>query len=131
MKQGAGDDLLDNSLDEGEDDDAETEHGDVLTDTTESSPDAPDVTTNEEEEEIPYLLRRNQVKDQRKTVGFGLQKETRDLEDEILREVKADLDIETLPATDLREAAYLAGLQHKERIKRILLEWGYQFRTGD
>lgn len=131
MKQGAGDDLLDNSLDEGEDDDAETEHGDVLTDTTESSPDAPDVTTNEEEEEIPYLLRRNQVKDQRKTVGFGLQKETRDLEDEILREVKADLDIETLPATDLREAAYLAGLQDKERIKRILLEWGYQFRTGD
>lgn len=131
MKQGAGDDLLDNSLDEGEDDDAETEHGDVLTDTTESSPDAPDVTTTEEEEEIPYLLRRNQVKDQRKTVGFGLQKETRDLEDEILREVKADLDIETLPATDLREAAYLAGLQDKERIKRILLEWGYQFRTGD
>lgn len=129
MKQGAGDDLLDNSLDEGEDDDAETEHGDVLTDTTESSPDAPDVTTNEEEEEIPYLLRRNQVKDQRKTVGFGLQKETRDLEDEILREVKADLDIETLPATDLREAAYLAGLQDKERLKQILLEWGYQFRT--
>ena len=129
MKQGAGDDLLDNNLDEGEDDDAETEHGDVLTDTTESSPDALDVTTNEEEEEIPYLLRRNQVKDQRKTVGFGLQKETRDLEDEILREVKADLDIETLPATDLREAAYLAGLQDKERIKRILLEWGYQFRT--
>lgn len=129
MKQGAGDDLLDNNLDEGEDDDAETEHGDVLTDTTESSPDALDVTTNEEEEEIPYLLRRNQVKDQRKTVGFGLQKETRDLEDEILREVKADLDIETLPATDLREAAYLAGLQDKERLKQILLEWGYQFRT--
>jgi hypothetical protein len=129
MKQGAGDDLLDNNLDEGEDDDAETEHGDVLTDTTESSPDALDVTTNEEEEEIPYLLRRNQVKDQRKTVGFGLQKETRDLEDDILREVKADLDIETLPATDLREAAYLAGLQDKERLKQILLEWGYQFRT--
>lgn len=129
MKQGAGDDLLDNNLDGGEDDDAETEHGDVLTDTTESSPDAPDVTTNEEEEEIPYLLRRNQVKDQRKTVGFGLQKETRDLEDDILREVKADLDIETLPATDLREAAYLAGLQDKERLKQILLEWGYQFRT--
>jgi hypothetical protein len=128
MKQGAGDDLLDNNLDEGEDDDAETEHGDVLTDTTESSPDALDVTTNEEEE-IPYLLRRNQVKDQRKTVGFGLQKETRDLEDDILREVKADLDIETLPATDLREAAYLAGLQDKERLKQILLEWGYQFRT--
>ena len=129
MKQGAGDDLLDNNLDEGEDDDAETEHGDVLTDTTESSPDALDVTTNEEEEEIPYLLRRNQVKDQRKTVGFGLQKETRDLEDDKLREVKADLDIETLPATDLREAAYLAGLQDKERLKQILLEWGYQFRT--
>jgi hypothetical protein len=43
--------------------------------------------------------------------------------------VKADLDIETLPATDLREAAYLAGLQDKERLKQILLEWGYQFRT--
>ena len=87
------------------------------------------MTTTEEEEEIPYLLRRNQVKDQRKTVGFGLQKETRDLEDDILREVKADLDIETLPATNLREAAYLAGLQDKERLKQILLEWGYQFRT--
>ncbi|WP_152024120.1 hypothetical protein [Natronomonas moolapensis] len=71
------------------------------------------------------------MKDQRKTVGFGLQKETRDLEDEILTEVKADLDIETLPATDLREVAYLAGLQDKERLKQILLEWGYQFRTGD
>jgi len=61
-------------------------------------------------------------------VGFGLQRATRDLEDEVLREMQSELDIENLPATDLREAAYLAGLQEPERIREILLEWGYEHR---
>jgi hypothetical protein len=129
MKEGAGDDLLSgvaDDVDEADEDDADADPSDMLTETAEASVDVPDVAGDDEE--IPYLLRRNQVKDQRKTIGFGLQKETRDLEDDVLREVKTELDIETLPVTDLREAAYLAGLQDQERIKQILLEWGYEHR---
>lgn len=129
MKEGAGDDLLSgvsDDVEEADEDDAEAVDSDILTETVEPLTDVPDVARNDEE--IPYLLRRNQVKDQRKTIGFGLQKETRDLENDVLREVKTELDIETLPVTDLREAAYLAGLQDQERIKQILLEWGYEHR---
>jgi hypothetical protein len=129
MKEGAGDDLLSggtDDVDEADEDDAESVDPDILSETTRSSKDVLAGATDDES--IPYLLRRNQVKDHRKTVGFGLQKKTRDLEDDVLREVKADLEIENLPATDLREAAYLAGLQNQERIKQILLEWGYEHR---
>jgi hypothetical protein len=124
MKRGAGDDLLD-SVDDGDTDDGDREYDDLLDDLDEAD-EVPDVATDDEE--IPYLLRRNRVKEGRETVGFGLQKETRDLENEVLREMKADLDVEKLPATDLREAAYLAGLQNHEQIKEILLEWGYEHR---
>jgi hypothetical protein len=129
MKEGAGDDLLSggtDDVDEADEDDAESVDPDILSETTRSLRDVLAGATDDES--IPYLLRRNQVKDHRKTVGFGLQKKTRDLEDDVLREVKADLEIENLPATDLREAAYLAGLQNQERIKQILLEWGYEHR---
>jgi hypothetical protein len=129
MKEGAGDDLLSggtDDVDEADEDDAESVDPDILSETTRSSKDV--LAGETDDESIPYLLRRNQVKDHRKTVGFGLQKKTRDLEDDVLREVKADLEIENLPATDLREAAYLAGLQNQERIKQILLEWGYEHR---
>lgn len=131
MKEGAGDDLL-SSLDEETDDepdradnDTPAPQEDTLIDESGRDMDIPTTDTNAE---IPYLLRRNRVKEDRETVGFGLQKETRELEDEVLRDVKAELDIERLPATDLREAAYLAGLQNQDRIKQILLEWGYEHR---
>jgi len=134
MKKGSGDDLL-SDIDTNEEDESgaedesesESEHGlddDVLADidepTTQEIPSADD--------DVPYLLRRNRVKEERETVGFGLQRETRDLENDVLRDLQTELGVENLPATDLREAAYLAGLQNPDRIREILLEWGYEYR---
>lgn len=131
MKEGAGDDLL-SSLEEETDDEPDGADNDTLVSQEDSEPDESgsdtDIQTTNTDAEIPYVLRRNRVKEARETVGFGLQKETRELEDAVLRDVKAELDIERLPATDLREAAYLAGLQSQDRIKQILLEWGYEHR---
>lgn len=129
MKQGAGDDLL---SDVG-DDDPEPDDGDDRVELTASAAEHEPIETDQPPQEsaadeIPYLLRRNRVKEERKTIGFGLQKETRARENDVLQEMKNELDIETLPATDLREAAYLAGLDDTDRIKEILLNWGYEHR---
>lgn len=124
MKKGSNDDLLE-SLSGG--DDGEEDNSSPLDDQPDDSGEATR-TDSDTSSDIPYLLRRNRVKEGRETVGFGLQKETRDLESEVLQDVKTDLDVEKLATTDLREAAYLAGLQNPERVKQILLEWGYEHR---
>lgn len=124
MKKGSNDDLLE-SLSGG--DDGEEDNSQPLDDQPDDAGET-SRTHTETSSDIPYLLRRNRVKEGRETVGFGLQKETRELESEVLQDVKSDLDVEKLATTDLREAAYLAGLQNPERVKKILLEWGYEHR---
>jgi len=128
MKPGAGDDLLEED-DQAPEPDATDEADDRVADVdTDSTTDDVGANASQRADDVPYLLRRTRVKQGRETVGFGLQAETRRLEDEALRDIKAELEVETLHATDLREAAYLAGLQDPEAVKQILLGWGYEHR---
>lgn len=76
-------------------------------------------------DQLPYILRRDKVKDERPEVHqLFVQEEThsaaisaeRDLEDRIS---------DDLSRTDAREAIYRAGMQHLDDAEEILRRWGY------
>ena len=91
MKSGSGDDLL-NELSQDEEetgnDNSEFELEDSSVDnSSETATDEGDtVQKPESDPDVPYLLVRNGVKDKRDVVGIGLQNETRDFEDRLLKE---------------------------------------------
>ena len=76
-------------------------------------------------EQLPYILRREKVKDERPEVHqLFVRQDTHDTA------VKAERDLEdrlndSLARTDAREAIYLAGMQHLDEAETILREWGY------
>ena len=132
MKSGSGDDLL-NELNQDEkeanNDEPEELKDSSVNDTLDTVTDEDDtVEEPETDADVPYLLVRSGVKDRRDVVGIGLQKETRDLENRLLKELEDEIGVRNLPVMDLREAAYLVGLRHAEETKEILLNWGYEHR---
>lgn len=132
MKSGSGDDLL-NELNQDEkeanNDESEDLKDSSVNDTLDTVTDEDDtVEEPETDADVPYLLVRSGVKDRRDVVGIGLQKETRDLENRLLKELEDEIGVSNLPVMDLREAAYLVGLRHAEETKEILLNWGYEHR---
>lgn len=132
MKSGSGDDLLnEHNQDEKEANNDESEElKDSSVNDTLDTVNGEDDTVEEPETDadVPYLLVRSGVKDRRDVVGIGLQKETRDLENRLLKELEDEIGVSNLPVMDLREAAYLVGLRHAEETKEILLNWGYEHR---
>lgn len=133
MKSGSGDDLLNElSQDEEETDndnsEFELEDSSVDNSSETATDEADTVQKPESDPDVPYLLVRNGVKDKRDVVGIGLQNETRDFEDRLLKELEDEIGVSNLPVMDLREAAYLVGLRHAEETKEILLNWGYEHR---
>lgn len=132
MKSGSGDDLL-NELNQDEkeanNDESEELKDSSVNDTLDTVTDEDDtIEEPETDADVPYLLVRSGVKDRRDVVGIGLQKETRDLENRLLKELEDEIGVSNLPVMDLREAAYLVGLRHAEETKEILLNWGYEHR---
>jgi hypothetical protein len=76
---------------------------------------------------IPYLYRRDGVKEGRDRVPLFLQPETKRAERDARREFEDRFD-ETVALTDLREALVLAGLDHLDDVEGQLAEWGYGMR---
>ena len=77
--------------------------------------------------EIPWVLRRGSVKDDRPNVTqFFLRDETDAAERRFKNEVEEiiDADVYTL---DLREAAYLVAMRHPEEVAEELRAWGYDY----
>jgi hypothetical protein len=76
-------------------------------------------------EELPFVLRRDKVKDERPEVHqLFVQQETHERAVDAERELSDRLDAD-LARTDAREAMYLAGMEHLDRATEILREWGY------
>jgi hypothetical protein len=74
---------------------------------------------------LPWLYERNSITDGRaRTVQLHLQQSTLDQEHDALRDVPIN---ETVQKADLREAAYLVGLQHLDAVAAQLEDWGYDF----
>ncbi|WP_336359083.1 hypothetical protein [Haladaptatus sp. ZSTT2] len=143
MKSGAGDDPFadifeDDTLDDGQPADADsveggsTEESDVLDVSKNDSPHATDEPAGKAEEpadeaEIPWIFRRDKVKaDREKVHQLFVRPET----DRTYRRFESDLEeaMDTdLSRLDVREAAYLVGMQHPEMVISLLESWGYNY----
>lgn len=76
-------------------------------------------------EELPFILRRDKVKDERPEVHqLFVQRETHEEAVDAERALEKRLG-EGLSRTDAREAIYLAGMRHLEDAETILRDWGY------
>lgn len=78
-------------------------------------------------QDIPWVLRRGSVKDDRPNVTqFFLRDETDRAERRFQSDVedRLDRDVYTL---DLREAAYLVAMRHPDEVAAQLREWGYDY----
>lgn len=76
-------------------------------------------------EELPLILRRDKVKDERPEVHqLFVQRETHEEAVDAERALEKRLG-EGLSRTDAREAIYLAGMRHLGDAEDILREWGY------
>lgn len=120
MKSGASDPFAD----DGESADEQP------TERTTSEP-APEESTAETEndglsrDELPFVLRRERVKDERPEVHqLFVQSETHEQAVDAERELESRLDSD-LARTDAREAIYLAGMAHLDDAEAVLREWGY------
>ncbi|WP_332898766.1 hypothetical protein [Haladaptatus sp. CMSO5] len=143
MKSGAGDDPFadifeDDTQDDGQPADADsveggsTEESDVLDVSKNGSPDATDESAGKTDEssdeaEIPWIFRRDKVKaDREKVHQLFVRPET----DRTYRRFESDLEeaMDTdLSRLDVREAAYLVGMQHPEMVISLLESWGYNY----
>ncbi|AQL44893.1 hypothetical protein BV210_19235 (plasmid) [Halorientalis sp. IM1011] len=76
-------------------------------------------------DELPLVLRRDRVKDERPEVHqLFVQQETHDRAVDAERTLEDRLGVD-LSRTDAREAIYLAGMAHLDDAEEILRTWGY------
>lgn len=124
MKEGTGDDPFESE----NDDDAHDSINDVEKE-TESTVHPEDGTgaVTTKSDEIPYVLRRSAVNEGRTQVGFALRDSTMSLEKESQRDIEDLVDADVYQS-DLREAAFIIGLQHTDKVADLLLDWGYEYR---
>jgi len=104
----------------------------AASDISDSSPDpSSDTEDSPEKPEIPRIMARSSVKENRDSVlQFFVTEDTAQQEDAFERAVADALEIRTkdLMKLDLREAAYLVAMQHPEETAEILNDWGYEYR---
>jgi hypothetical protein len=79
-------------------------------------------------DDIPWVLRRRSVKDDRPNVTqFFLRDETDRAERRFRGEVEERLDTDVY-LLDLREAAYVVAMRHPDEVASLLGQWGYDYR---
>ncbi|SFG91347.1 hypothetical protein SAMN04488063_3269 [Halopelagius inordinatus] len=144
MKSGASDPFADDGdeTDETESDETretETRTSEVRADETNPSAPGSDESGSETDDdgdgpgdgdrlsrdELPLILRRDKVKDERPEVHqLFVQRETHEAAVDAERALEKRLG-EGLSRTDAREAIYLAGMRHLGDAEDVLREWGY------
>lgn len=128
MKSGAGSDPFDDD-DEGASQ-SEEKNGQEASTTAEGKTERKtedESMSRSDREDLPYIFRRNGVKDDRKMIQYFLRDDTEDLEAEVKRAVEQDLDTDVY-LTDLREALVRVGAEHVDEVADELREWGYRYR---
>lgn len=143
MKPGAGDDPFADDDGDGETghDAGPAEDGDrgsvQITSDEEPSPDAEDAAVDESDDGgsndgesdsggIPYVYRRDTVKEGRDQIPIFLREHVREGERDLRRELESLLG-EDVAKTDLREAAMVVAQRHPELVADVLREWGYDY----
>jgi hypothetical protein len=146
MKSGAGDDPFADIFEDDAQDDEQPADADSVEGVPDESDGALDVAKNGfshapdesdeqeenatepvEEADIPWIFRRDKVKaDRDKVHQLFVRPET----DRTYRRFESDLEeaMDTdLSRLDVREAAYLVGMQHPEMVISLLESWGYNY----
>ncbi|MDT3437311.1 hypothetical protein [Haloarcula sp. 1CSR25-25] len=127
MKEGPGEDpFADDSTDEESDPVSDQEPETKVESHSEPERDTSDsMSTNE----IPYVIRRQTVKEDRDNehVAF-LRDEYAELEDQIRADVADELDMRSkdVSVTDLREAFVELAAENPDAVAEILESWGYE-----
>ncbi len=75
---------------------------------------------------IPYVYRRDTVKEGRDQIPIFLREHVREGERDLRRELESLLG-EDVAKTDLREAAMVVAQRHPELVADVLREWGYDY----
>lgn len=126
MKSGASDPFADDEEETGEATDESVPEQTAETaaeDTTSSADDSESIGLSREE--LPFVLRRERVKDERPEVHqLFVQADTHEQAVDAERELESRLDSD-LARTDAREAIYLAGMAHLDDAEAVLRGWGY------
>ena len=127
MKEGPGEDPF---ADDPSDEQVDSEpNADTETTPESDSEPAPDTTDTMSTNEIPYVIRRQTVKEDRgnEHVAF-LRDEYAELEDQIRADVADELDMRSkdVSVTDLREAFVELAAENPDAIAGILESWGYE-----
>lgn len=123
MKTGAsdpfGDDNAEEMIEEKSADESDVEGGD-------SEQETPDGNTGQiNRADLPFILRRDTVKDERESVHqLFVQSSTDERAKDSERELESVIG-DDVYRLDAREAIYLAGMQNLDTAADILREWGY------
>lgn len=108
--------------DEGEDESEEAEP----TQEADETPDTGNDSSTQSTPRLPYIHRRSKVNEGRDQVPFFLRDFVRDGEDDLRDAVEDQLD-ETVPKSDVREAAMLVAQENEGLVAEKLREWGYDY----
>jgi flagellar biosynthesis/type III secretory pathway M-ring protein FliF/YscJ len=122
MKEGAGDDPFADDVDESSSTTGETTEATMSETTTETTETSTDGSTSD----LPYVLTRDGVSQDRKLVRFELRPEFRDLDDEVRREVADQLGTAASDQyiADVREAMVAVAAEHPDEVAELMREWG-------
>lgn len=138
MKSGTGEDPFaddpEPTVNEERDDGTDTENENSTDDSlieeeSMNNEDQGDTETGDEleREDIPWVLRRSRVKDDRpEMLPVYVREETADAEPEFIRAVE-DAVGKDVYKFDVREAAILVAMNHPEEVAAQLNDWGYKF----
>ena len=83
-------------------------------------------TTEPSTPRLPYIHRRSKVNEGRDQVPFFLRDFVRDGEDDLRDAVEGRLG-ESVPKSDVREAAMLVAQENEDLVAAKLREWGYDY----
>jgi hypothetical protein len=97
---------------------------------TESIPTADSASDEDSSEQSPYYRRRSNARDERVARQTYLREDVLELEDEVVDELQ-DLPGEDILRFDVREAAYIVGLQNPDELVEVLKEDGLVVESPD
>ena len=78
-------------------------------------------------DDLPYVIIRDKVKEDREMVSYFLRAETQEMEEKVERSVSEEIDADVMK-TDIREALVRVGAKHVDEVIEVLRTSGYRLK---
>ncbi len=78
-------------------------------------------------DDLPYVIIRDKVKEDREVVSYFLRPETQKMEEKVERIVSEEIDADVMK-TDIREALVRVGAKHVDEVIELLRTSGYRLK---